>query len=48
MICCSDSTEQGPAMIWISLPPKDTPGAMVTTVFSPFHSRDTCLYGFVT
>src|SRR5665647_2933323 len=44
-IWCSFSTEQGPAMIGMSLPPKTTPGAIVTSVFSWRHSRDTCLYG---
>ena len=35
-------------MIGISRPPKTTPGAIVTSVFSCRHSRDTCLYGFET
>jgi hypothetical protein len=48
MICSSDSTEHGPAMITISDPPNATPGAIVTIVFSDFHSRDTCLYGLLT
>ena len=35
-------------MITTSAPPTVTPGAIVTTVFSGRHSRDTCLYGCVT
>jgi hypothetical protein len=47
-ICCSLSTEHGPATIGTSPPPKERPGAMATTVFSWRHSRDTCLYGLET
>ncbi len=47
-ICFSFSTEQGPAMIGTSVPPKRTPGAISTIVDSCFHSRETCLYGFET
>ncbi len=47
-ICSSDSTEHGPAMIGTSLPPNVTPGAIVTSVFSSRHSRETCLYGLLT
>ena len=42
MICASDSTEQGPAITTTSSPPTATPPGSRTTVFSPFHSRETC------
>ena len=29
-------------------PPNETPGAIVTMVFSSRHSRETCLYGLLT
>ena len=35
-------------MIATSGPPIVTPAASRTMVGSPFHSRETCLYGFVT
>jgi hypothetical protein len=47
-ICASLSTEHGPAITGTSGPPKRTPGATSTTVFSGRHSRDTCLYGLLT
>jgi hypothetical protein len=47
-ICSSLSTEQGPATMAISLPPKRTPGAISTMLVSGFHSREACRYGFCT
>ena len=47
-ICFSVSTEQGPAITGTSSLPNTTPGAIVTSVFSGRHSRETCLYGFET
>src|SRR4030095_4663151 len=38
---CSYSSEHGPAITTTSLPPTRTPGAIVTTVCSGRHSRDT-------
>ena len=43
-ICCSDSTEQGPAITTISLPPIGTPATM-TTLSSDLNSRLASLYG---
>ncbi len=48
MIWASLSTEQGPAMTTTSSPPTASPPGSRTMVDSARHSRETCLYGWVT
>jgi len=45
VICSSDSTEHGPAMIWKFPPPIKRPAPQSTTVSSSWNLRFAFLYG---